>query len=110
MFEHRISLSPLSNKDFISLSFCYCSCGSKQTGVYLDGIAPDGLMGLKPGEISVMSLLSKSGLVPHSFSFCYDKSYSGRLYFGDQGPASQKSTSFVHLKGERYVVAFMIHF
>lgn len=66
-------------------------------------------MGLGPGEISVMSLLSKSGLVPHSFSFCYDKSYSGRLYFGDQGPASQRSTSFVHLKGNRYLV-FMIDF
>ncbi|KAK4390187.1 Aspartic proteinase-like protein 1 [Sesamum angolense] len=74
-------------------------CGSKQTGQYLDGIAPDGVMGLGPRDISVPSLLAKSGLIPHSFSFCYDKSYSGRLYFGDQGPSSQKSTSLLQLKG-----------
>ncbi|PIN07378.1 Aspartyl protease [Handroanthus impetiginosus] len=81
-------------------------CGSRQSGQYLDGIAPDGLMGLGPGDVSVPSLLSKSGLVPHSFSFCYDKHYSGRLYFGDQGPASQKSTSFLPLKGNR--VAYIV--
>ncbi|XP_057794548.1 aspartic proteinase-like protein 1 [Salvia miltiorrhiza] len=81
-------------------------CGSKQTGVYLNGIAPDGLMGLGPGDVSVPSLLAKSGLVPHSFSFCYDKSYSGRLYLGDQGPASQRSTSFVHVKGDH--VAYFV--
>ncbi|EYU43596.1 hypothetical protein MIMGU_mgv1a0074171mg, partial [Erythranthe guttata] len=80
-------------------------CGSKQSGEYLKGIAPDGLMGLGPGEISVPSLLSKSGLIPHSFSFCYDKSYSGRLYFGDEGPTSQSSTSFLPLKETRaYIV------
>lgn len=72
----------------------------------MNGIAPDGLMGLGPGDLSVPSLLAKSGLIPHSFSFCYDKSYSGRLYLGDQGPASQRSTSFVHLKGFRYVIDF----
>ncbi|KAL3639294.1 hypothetical protein CASFOL_017201 [Castilleja foliolosa] len=81
-------------------------CGSKQSGDYLDGIAPDGLMGLGPGDISVPSLLAKSGLIPHSFSFCYDKSYSGRLYFGDRGPASQRSTSFVPLKGNS--VAYIV--
>lgn len=63
-------------------------------------------MGLGPGDISVLSLLAKSGLIPHSFSFCYDKSYSGRLYFGDQGPASQRSTSFVQLEGDRYIMDF----
>lgn len=67
-------------------------------------------MGLGPGDISVPSLLAKSGLIPHSFSFCYDKSYSGRLYFGDQGPASQRSTSFLPLKGYRYVMAFLVPF
>ncbi|XP_042018301.1 aspartic proteinase-like protein 1 [Salvia splendens] len=81
-------------------------CGSKQTGAYLNGIAPDGLMGLGPGDLSVPSLLAKSGLIPHSFSFCYDKSYSGRLYLGDQGPASHRSTSFVHLKG--YSSAYLV--
>lgn len=92
---------------FGSLSFLDCSCGSKQTGQYLDGIAPDGVMGLGPGDISVPSVLAKSGFVPHSFSFCYDKSYSGRLYFGDQGTPSQRSTSFIISK-ERYVLTFML--
>ncbi|KAL8514191.1 hypothetical protein ACS0TY_013355 [Phlomoides rotata] len=81
-------------------------CGSKQTGEYLEGSAPDGVMGLGPGDISVPSMLAKSGVVPHSYSFCYDKSYSGSFYFGDQGPASQLSTSLLPLKESRniYVV------
>lgn len=78
-----------------------CSCGSQKSGEYLKGIAPDGLMGLGPGDIYVPSLLAKSGLIAHSFSFCYDKSYSGRLYLGDQGPPSQSFTSFSPLKGFR---------
>lgn len=77
-----------------------CRCGSKQSGSYLDGSAPDGLLGLGPGKISIPSLLARSGLVPHSFSYCFDNSYSGRMYFGDQGPATQRSTTFVPYKGE----------
>lgn len=77
-----------------------CSCGSKQSGSYLDGSAPDGLMGLGPGKISVPSLLAKSGLVPHSFSFCFDNSYSGSIYFGDQGTATQRTASFVPFEGK----------
>lgn len=57
-------------------------------------------MGLGPGGISVPSLLAKSGFIPHSFSFCYDKSYSGRVFFGDEGPTSQRSTPFLPLKGK----------
>nr|KYP75831.1 Aspartic proteinase-like protein 1 [Cajanus cajan] len=44
-------------------------CGMKQSGGYLDGVAPDGLMGLGPGESSVPSLLAKAGLIHNSFSF-----------------------------------------
>ncbi|XP_027149537.1 aspartic proteinase-like protein 1 isoform X2 [Coffea eugenioides] len=75
-------------------------CGSKQSGSDLDGSAPDGLLGLGPGKIAIPSLLARSGLVPHSFSYCFDNSYSGRMYFGDQGPATQRSTTFVPYKGE----------
>ncbi|XP_051139067.1 aspartic proteinase-like protein 1 isoform X2 [Andrographis paniculata] len=79
-------------------------CGSRQSGEYLEGIAPDGVMGLGPGDISVPSLLAKSGFVPHSLSFCYDKSYSGRLFIGDRGPPSQKSTSFLDSEQRAYFV------
>lgn len=75
----------------------YCSCGSKQSGNYLSGAAPDGVMGLGPGEISVPSLLAKSGFVPRSFSLCFGKSNSGTIFFGDKGPENQRRSSFVSL-------------
>ncbi|KAI3465056.1 hypothetical protein Pfo_021719 [Paulownia fortunei] len=108
LFEDQLHLASVEgNKQRSSVQAAIIvGCGSKQSGEYLDGIAPDGLMGLGPGDISVPSLLAKSGLIPHSFSFCYDKSYSGRLYFGDQGPASQRSTSFLPLKGNR--IAYIV--
>ncbi|PON65279.1 Aspartic peptidase [Parasponia andersonii] len=70
-------------------------CGMKQSGGYLEGIAPDGLMGLGLGEISVPSFLAKAGLVRNSFSLCFDEDSSGWLFFGDQGPVNQHSTSFL---------------
>ncbi|XVF36775.1 hypothetical protein REPUB_Repub19eG0087500 [Reevesia pubescens] len=75
-------------------------CGRKQTGGYLDGAAPDGLMGLGPGNISVPSLLAKAGLVQNSFSICLDENGSGRIYFGDKGLASQQSTPFLPVGGK----------
>ncbi|XP_006363948.1 aspartic proteinase-like protein 1 isoform X4 [Solanum tuberosum] len=81
-------------------------CGSKQTGGYLNGVAPDGLMGLGPGEISVPSRLAKAGLVRNSFSLCFKEDDSGRIFFGDQGPAGQQTTSFLPSEGQfvTYVV------
>ncbi|XP_030498834.2 aspartic proteinase-like protein 1 isoform X1 [Cannabis sativa] len=70
-------------------------CGMKQSGSYLDGIAPDGLMGLGLGEISVPSFLAKAGIVRNSFSLCFDENDSGRIFFGDLGPINQHSTSFL---------------
>lgn len=75
----------------------YCRCGKKQSGDYLTGVAPDGLMGLGPGEISVPSFLSKAGLIRNSFSLCFDEEDSGRIYFGDMGPSMQQSTRFLPL-------------
>ncbi|KFK25303.1 hypothetical protein AALP_AA8G094900 [Arabis alpina] len=72
-------------------------CGKKQSGVYLNGVAPDGLMGLGLGEISVPSFLSKAGLMRNSFSMCFDEEDSGRIYFGDMGPSIQQSTQFLPL-------------
>ncbi|KAK3411643.1 hypothetical protein EUGRSUZ_I00379 [Eucalyptus grandis] len=81
-------------------------CGMKQSGGYLDGDAPDGLMGLGLGEISVPSFLAKGGLVPNSFSLCFDEDDSGTIFFGDQGPANQKYTAFLPSNGkyETYIV------
>ncbi|KAM1068276.1 aspartic proteinase-like protein 1 isoform X1 [Malus sylvestris] len=81
-------------------------CGMKQSGGYLDGIAPDGLMGLGLGQTSVPTLLAKAGLTKNSFSMCFDEDSSGRLLFGDQGPATQQSTSFLPSNGnyEMYIV------
>ncbi|XP_012437456.1 aspartic proteinase-like protein 1 [Gossypium raimondii] len=81
-------------------------CGMKQSGGYLDGVAPDGLMGLGPGEISVPSVLAKAGLIRNSFSMCFDDEDSGRIYFGDKGPPTQESTHFLPSDGkyETYIV------
>ncbi|XP_020206897.1 aspartic proteinase-like protein 1 [Cajanus cajan] len=75
-------------------------CGSKQTGDYLQGAAPDGLLGLGTGNISVPSLLAKAGLIQNSFSICFDENESGRIIFGDQGHVTQHSTSFLPEEGE----------
>lgn len=71
----------------------------KQSGSYLDGIAPDGLLGLGMADISVPSFLARAGLVRNSFSMCF-KEYSGRIFFGDQGVSTQQSTPFVPLYGK----------
>ncbi|KAL8472045.1 hypothetical protein ACS0TY_029321 [Phlomoides rotata] len=81
-------------------------CGSKQTGGYLSGVAPDGLLGLGLGEISVPSFLAKAGYIRNSFSLCFNEDDSGRLLFGDQGIASQQTTPFLPLDGKNvtYIV------
>ncbi|CAL2266640.1 unnamed protein product [Prunus armeniaca] len=81
-------------------------CGMKQSGGYLDGIAPDGLLGLGLGDISVPTFLAKAGLTKNSFSMCFQEDDSGRLFFGDEGPATQQSTSFLPSNGnyETYIV------
>ncbi|KAF3329245.1 aspartic proteinase-like protein 1 [Carex littledalei] len=75
-------------------------CGRRQGGGYLDGIAPDGLLGLGLGDISVPSSLSRAGLVKNSFSICFKQDNSGHIYFGDEGVSLQKSTPFVPLDGK----------
>ncbi|TKY56232.1 Aspartic proteinase protein 1 [Spatholobus suberectus] len=75
-------------------------CGRKQTGDFLKGAAPDGLLGLGPRKISVPSLLAKAGLIQNSFSICFDENESGRIIFGDQGHVTQHSTSFLPIDGE----------
>ncbi|KAH1216043.1 Aspartic proteinase-like protein 1 [Glycine max] len=77
-------------------------CGRKQTGDYLHGAGPDGVLGLGPGNISVPSLLAKAGLIQNSFSICLDENESGRIIFGDQGHVTQHSTPFLP------IIAYMV--
>lgn len=82
------------------VAILYSRCGRKQSGGYLEGTAPDGLLGLGLGEISVPSFLAKAGLIQNSFSLCFNEEGSGRIFFGDQGVASQQTTSFLPLDGK----------
>ena len=70
-----------------------------QTGG-LDGIAPDGLLGLGFGDISIPSFLAKAGLVQNSFSICFDEDDNGRIFIGDQGISTQLSTPFLTWEGK----------
>jgi hypothetical protein len=80
------------------LRFCYfdCRCGQTQTGDFLNGeLAPDGVLGLGTGEISVPSTLSRELGLLDSFSICTNFSGTGRIAFGDKGPITQQTTPFV---------------
>lgn len=89
------------------IDFYECSCGRKQTGDYLHGAGPDGVLGLGPGNISVPSLLAKAGLIQNSFSICLDENESGRIIFGDQGHVTQHSTPFLPMYGKLYGLYIM---
>ncbi|RVW65469.1 Aspartic proteinase-like protein 1 [Vitis vinifera] len=108
LIEDRLHLAPFS--EHASRSSVWASviigCGRKQSGAFSDGAAPDGLMGLGPGDLSVPSLLAKAGLVRNTFSICFDDNHSGTILFGDQGLVTQKSTSFVPLEGKLYALLF----
>lgn len=66
----------------------------------MEGAAPDGVMGLGPGEISVPSVLAKAGMIQNSFSLCFDDNGSGRILFGDQGNLAQHYTPFLPAAGK----------
>ncbi|KAK2659651.1 hypothetical protein Ddye_006184 [Dipteronia dyeriana] len=102
---HLASVSKHASKSSVQASVVF-GCGRKQSGTYLDGAAPDGLMGLGPGDNSVPSLLAEAGLIKNSFSICFDDNASGRILFGDQGLASQQSTPFLPI-GEKYEAYFV---
>jgi hypothetical protein len=73
-----------------------CSCGQTQTGDFLNGIfAPDGVLGLGTGEISVPSTLRRELGLLDSFSICTNFSGTGRIAFGDKGPITQQTTPLV---------------
>ncbi|KAJ8771613.1 hypothetical protein K2173_026790 [Erythroxylum novogranatense] len=103
---HLVSVSEPGKQKKVQASVVI-GCGRKQTGSYLDGAAPDGVMGLGPGNISVPGLLARAGLTRNSFSLCFEENGSGRILFGDQGHASQLSTPFVPVEGN--YVAYFVH-
>ncbi|XP_024543299.1 aspartic proteinase-like protein 1 [Selaginella moellendorffii] len=74
-------------------------CGEQQTGLFLRGGAPNGLLGLGPGDVSLPSMLAKDGLINDTFSMCFDTDGSGRILFGDRGAKSQQTTSFIPNSG-----------
>lgn len=74
-------------------SIC-CSCGQVQTGAFLDGAAPNGLLGLGMGDVSVPSILAKEGLTSNSFSMCFGADGLGRITFGDNSSLVQGKTPF----------------
>ncbi len=76
--------------------WCGCRCGQTQTGHFLRGeLAPDGVLGLGTGEISVPSTLRRELGLLDSFSFCTNLSVTGRIVFGDKGPITQQTTPIV---------------
>ncbi|GMP32082.1 hypothetical protein CsSME_00006002 [Camellia sinensis var. sinensis] len=69
-------------------------CGIVQTGLFLDGGAPNGLFGLGMKNISVPSILANQGLAANSFSMCFGPDGIGRISFGDKGSSEQGETPF----------------
>lgn len=91
---HLASGGTAASKKFVQAPIMI-GCGSKQSGSYLDGVAPDGLMGLGLGNIPVPSFLSKEGFSRNSFSLCLKEEEPGRIFFGDLGIPSQHTTPFL---------------
>lgn len=67
-------------------------CGKVQTGTFLEGAAPNGLIGLGLADISVPSILARDGHTSNSFSMCFGSDGLGRIRFGDNGSADQGET------------------
>ena len=70
----------------------FCSCGKVETGSFLDGGAPNGLLGLGLDKISLPSMLSSQKVAADSFSMCFGADGLGRITFGDKGSSNQKET------------------
>ncbi|XP_065857286.1 aspartyl protease family protein 1-like [Euphorbia lathyris] len=69
-------------------------CGQVQTGSFLDGAAPNGLLGLGMTNVSVPSTLAREGYTSNSFSMCFGPDGIGRISFGDTGISGQGETPF----------------
>ncbi|CAK9211412.1 unnamed protein product [Sphagnum troendelagicum] len=80
-------------------------CGQTQTGDFLNGtLAPDGVLGLGTGNISVLGTLKRELGLLDSFSICTSFSATGRIAFGDKGPITQQTTPFVSNSSQENLV------
>uniref|UniRef100_M4D8P7 Peptidase A1 domain-containing protein n=1 Tax=Brassica campestris TaxID=3711 RepID=M4D8P7_BRACM len=87
-----------------------CNCGTtcirdlkdiglpqNQTGLFGEGIALNGLLGLGLEDYSVPSVLAKANITANSFSMCIGNVIDviGRISFGDKGYTDQQETPLV---------------
>ncbi|CAN7080858.1 unnamed protein product [Brassica oleracea var. botrytis] len=72
-------------------------CGQNQTGLFQEGIALNGLLGLGLEDYSVPSVLAKANITANSFSMCIGNVIDvvGRISFGDKGYTDQQETPLV---------------
>ncbi|KAH7294582.1 hypothetical protein KP509_27G008300 [Ceratopteris richardii] len=84
----------------------YFGCAQLQTGDLLQGVAPNGLFGLGPEDISVPSTLARNGVIStNSFSMCFSSGdSSGRLVFGVEALSGIPSTPLVPINPSVYYV------
>ncbi|KAH7439645.1 hypothetical protein KP509_04G070500 [Ceratopteris richardii] len=99
LVEDIIYLSSSNDQNTSVKARIVFGCGQVQSGNFLSSGAPDGLLGLGLGAISLPNTLAKAGLVRDSFSMCFESDGSGRIFFGDKGLASQNTTPFLHSSG-----------
>uniref|UniRef100_A0A7C8YDI2 Peptidase A1 domain-containing protein n=1 Tax=Opuntia streptacantha TaxID=393608 RepID=A0A7C8YDI2_OPUST len=97
LVEDVLHLSAYNNPPKLVNAEITFGCGRNQTGSFLDGGAPNGLLGLGLGSISVPSILASENIAVNSFSMCFGDDGIGRIVFGDQGSSDQGETPF-HLR------------
>ncbi|WCJ32715.1 Eukaryotic aspartyl protease family protein [Euphorbia peplus] len=88
---HLVTDNPQPKPVNASITF---GCGRVQTGSFLDGAAPNGLLGLGMTNVSVPSTLAREGYTSNSFSMCFGPDGIGRIRFGDTGSSGQGETPF----------------
>ncbi|KAJ4890168.1 Eukaryotic aspartyl protease family protein [Raphanus sativus] len=75
-------------------------CGQRQTGLFQNSQAVNGVLGLGVKDYSLPSLLAKAKLAANSFSICFGRVIGvvGRISFGDKGYTDQSETPFVSIE------------
>ncbi|KAL0847724.1 hypothetical protein Bca101_020970 [Brassica carinata] len=75
-------------------------CGQRQTGLFQNFQAVNGVLGLGVKDYSVPSLLAKAKIAANSFSICFGRVVGvvGRISFGDKGYTDQSETPFVSIE------------
>ncbi|KAL2644348.1 hypothetical protein R1flu_011935 [Riccia fluitans] len=92
LVEDVVHLTPNSGPQTPITVPVVIGCGQVQTGSFLDGGVPDGLIGLGLQDFSVPASLAKTGLMADSFSMCLGPDFTGRVVFGDLGGKSLTKT------------------